>query len=85
MGTNYQQLPTNKPLIPVANFQRDGPGAYDNQGSRPNYQSTILPLQYKKKPYDAKFIKHEEWLGYANYDLSEINERAFMFPAGVTR
>jgi catalase len=83
LGTNYQQLPINAPIVPVANFQRDGPAAYISQGSRPNYQSSILPLQYKKKPYDAKWIKHEEWLGYANVDLSEITELDFEQPRAL--
>lgn len=75
LGVNYQQLPINKPIVPVANFQRDGPASYDNQGSRPNYPSTIYPLQYKQRPYEAKWMKHEQWLGYANLDLSEVTER----------
>jgi catalase len=39
LGANYQQLPVNAPLAPVANFQRDGPATYISQGNRPNYQS----------------------------------------------
>jgi len=42
-----------------------------------------LPLQYKKKPYDAKFIKHEQWLGLANVDLSEITELDFEQPRAL--
>ncbi|XP_065052347.1 catalase-like isoform X1 [Rhopilema esculentum] len=38
LGTNYQQLPVNCPYrAKVKNYQRDGPQAYDNQGSAPNY------------------------------------------------
>jgi catalase len=44
LGVNYQQLPVNKPLVPVANFQRDGFMALDNQGTRPNYQSSLIPM-----------------------------------------
>jgi catalase len=75
LGVNYQQLPVNKPIVPVANFQRDGSANFDNQGFRPNYPSTISPLQYKQKPYEAKWLKHEQWLGHANLDLSEVTER----------
>lgn len=44
LGVNYSQLPVNRPIVPVANFQRDGFMAFDNQGSRPNYQSSLEPL-----------------------------------------
>ena len=77
LGVNYQQLPVNRPIVPVANFHRDGAGNYDNQGFRPNYPSTISPLQYKPRPYEAKWSKHEQWLGHANLDLSEVTECEF--------
>ena len=73
LGVNYQQLPVNAPVVPVANFQRDGFMAFDNQGTRPNYQSSLVPLTYKAKPYEQ--VKHETWLGHANVDLSFITER----------
>ena len=75
LGVNYQQLPVNAPIVPVANFQRDGFMALNNQGNRPNYQSSLIPLTYKAKPYEA--IKHEVWLGHANVDLSQITERTW--------
>lgn len=38
LGPNYLQLPVNCPYrSKVTNYQRDGPQAYDNQGSAPNY------------------------------------------------
>lgn len=38
LGANYLQLPVNCPYrTKVKNYQRDGPQAYDNQGSAPNY------------------------------------------------
>ncbi|XP_050538063.1 catalase [Daktulosphaira vitifoliae] len=38
LGTNYLQLPVNCPYrSKVTNYQRDGPQAYNNQGSAPNY------------------------------------------------
>lgn len=38
LGTNYLQLPVNCPYrSKVINYQRDGPQAYDNQGSAINY------------------------------------------------
>ena len=44
LGPNYGQLPVNAPVAPVANFQRDGFMAFNNQGTRPNYQSSLVPL-----------------------------------------
>lgn len=46
---------------------------FHNQGSRPNYQSSIVPLKYKPKSYEN--VDHEIFLGTAQSDLSEINER----------
>jgi catalase len=75
LGVNYQQLPVNAPTVPVANFQRDGFATFISQGARPNYQSTIAPLKYKKKGYEN--VEHEKWTGHAQYILSEISERWF--------
>jgi catalase len=83
LGVNYQQLPVNAPIVPVANFQRDGFMAFNNQGPRPNYQSSISPLTYKgargsidgSKRDHERAAKHENWVGGAYRDLSEINER----------
>lgn len=78
LGVNYNQLPINAPLHPAANFQRGGAGAYANQGSRPNYQSSIQPLSYTKASYST--ASHEQFLGAAMQDLSEINELDFEQP-----
>ncbi|THG95993.1 hypothetical protein EW026_g5753, partial [Hermanssonia centrifuga] len=81
LGVNYQQLPVNAPVVPVANFQRDGFMAINNQGTRPNYQSSLVPLTYKPKPYEQ--VKHEVWLGNANVDLSFITELDFEQPRAL--
>lgn len=80
LGANYQQLPINAPLKPVANFQRGGPGAYVSQGNRPNYQSTIQPIAYagRKGAVEAHVRdtqRHEIFVSGAYRDLSEITER----------
>lgn len=83
LGPNYQQLPVNAPIVPVINFQRDGAGAFHNQGARPNYQSTFRPLAYAapKTAIDGcvcdseRTAKHETFIGAAYRDLSEITER----------
>nr|AAY87889.1 catalase [Taiwanofungus camphoratus] len=78
LGVNYNQLPVNAPAVPIANFQRDGFMAFSNQGSRPNYQSSLVPLEYKSKPYEE--VQHETWLGAANADLSFVTELDFEQP-----
>lgn len=35
LGVNRQQLPINRPLNPVANYQREGRGVYVSQGAAP--------------------------------------------------
>ncbi|RDX49156.1 catalase [Lentinus brumalis] len=81
LGVNYSQLAVNAPVAPVANFQRDGFMAVNNQGSRPAYQSSILPLQYKAKPYEH--VEHEVFLGAALADLSEVSELDFEQPRAL--
>ncbi|KIJ98964.1 hypothetical protein K443DRAFT_8777 [Laccaria amethystina LaAM-08-1] len=91
LGPNYQQLPVNAPLNPVANFQRDGPAAFVSQGNRPNYQSSIQPLTYarKKGTIDSsardleRESKHETFIGGAWRDLSEITELDFEQPRAL--
>jgi len=81
LGVNYQQLPVNAPEVPIANFQRDGYMAFNNQGNRPNYQSSILPLKYQPKAY--KDAKHEQFLGTAVADLSFVTELDFEQPRAL--
>jgi catalase len=51
IGVNYQQLPVNSPRVNyrMANFQRDGSMAFFNQGSRPNYISSIEPIHFRER------------------------------------
>jgi len=72
LGVNYQQLPVNAPVAPVANFQRDGPMTFVSQGARPNYQSSIQPLTYSKRAYYT--TQHEQFVSSAVLDLTEVTE-----------
>jgi len=38
LGVNYSQLPVNRPICPVSNYQRDGFMAIHNGGNKPNYE-----------------------------------------------
>ncbi|KIY44913.1 catalase [Fistulina hepatica ATCC 64428] len=88
LGVNYQQLPVNAPIVPIANFQRDGFATFVSQGARPNYQSSIQPLKYegRKATIDGsvrdleRIQKHEAFVGAAYRDLSEITELDFEQP-----
>ncbi|KAI0746660.1 catalase [Daedaleopsis nitida] len=81
LGVNYGHIPVNAPVAPVSNFQRDGFMAINNQGSRPNYQSSIVPLKYQAKAYEN--VEHEIFLGTAQADLSEITELDFEQPRAL--
>ncbi|KAG2097734.1 catalase-like domain-containing protein [Suillus discolor] len=91
LGANYHQLPVNAPIVHVAHFQRDGPMAFNSQGARPNYQSSITPLTYVSNkgskngtPRDYERAKqHESWVGGAFWDLSEITELDFEQPRAL--
>lgn len=37
MGVNNQQLPVNRPIVPVRNYQREGRGVFVSQGAAPHY------------------------------------------------
>ena len=84
IGVNYQQLPVNasRTAHKVANFQRDGQMAFYNQGSRPNYLSSIEPIQFKKRTVDLDKV-HGEFTGKAVTFLSEIRPEDFNAPRAL--
>jgi len=80
LGVNYQQIPVNAPLVPVANFQRDGFMNVSNQGARPNYISTISALQYQKKRVTVN-AAHEKFASASIESfLSQVDEKDFEQP-----
>lgn len=81
VGANYQQLPVNSPRVPyrMGNFQRDGNMAFYNQGSRPDYLSSIEPISFRKRTVDLSKT-HGHFSGYAVTFLSEIRKEDFRFP-----
>jgi len=89
LGVNYQTIPVNAPINPVANFQRDGRAVYDdNQGNRPNYQSTLSPIKLAPSPYDD--TNHTIWVGGAvrylsRFDPSVDFDWPRMFWAGLSK
>ncbi|KAF8737448.1 hypothetical protein AX14_012838 [Amanita brunnescens Koide BX004] len=91
LGVNYQQLPVNAPKVEVVNFQRDGFATYKSQGNRPNYQSSVEPLNYvayrqtlEGSANDRERLqKHESFIGVAWRSLSEITELDFEQPRAL--
>lgn len=81
IGVNYQQLPVNASRTPFrsGNFQRDGSMAFYNQGSRPNYLSSIEPIQFRQRSVDLDKT-HGHFAGEAVTFLSEIRPEDFNQP-----
>jgi catalase len=81
VGVNYQQLPVNAPRVPyrMANFQRAGAMCFYNQGSRPNYLSSIEPISFRERSVDLGKT-HGHFQGEAVAFLSEIRPEDFNAP-----
>lgn len=84
LGVNYQQLPVNAPRTgyQMANFQRDGPMAFFNQGARPNYFSSIEPISFKERRVNLDET-HGTFVGKAVTFLSEIRPEDFNQPRAL--
>lgn len=84
VGPNYQQLPVNAPRTAYrsANFQRDGPMAFNNQGARPSYLSSIDPIQLARRKVDFDRT-HGHFVGQAVSFLSEIRPEDFTAPRAL--
>ena len=84
VGVNYQQLPVNscRTSHRVANFQRDGNMAFYNQGSRPNYLSSIEPISFRQRTVDLDKV-HGQFINDAVTFLSEIKPEDFNAPRAL--
>ena len=84
IGANYQQLPVNQTRTPyhMANFQRDGQMAFYNQGSRPNYLSSIEPISFRERSVNLDNV-HGSFIGKAVSYLSEIRPEDFNAPRAL--
>ncbi|KAK3325956.1 catalase-like domain-containing protein [Apodospora peruviana] len=84
IGPNYQQLPVNAPRtgFRFANFQRDGSMAFYNQGARPNFLSSIDPIQFRDRTVDLDKT-HGHFTGHAITFLSEIRPEDFNGPRAL--
>jgi catalase len=66
----------------MANFQRDGQMAFYNQGSRPNYLSSIEPIGFRKRAVNIDEV-HGNFTGEAVTFLSEIRPEDFNAPRAL--
>ncbi|KAI1324672.1 catalase-domain-containing protein [Xylariaceae sp. FL0255] len=84
IGANYQQLPVNatRTGFKTGNFQRDGNMAFYNQGARPNYLSSIEPIQFRTRKVDVDKT-HGHFIGQAVSFLSEIRPEDFKAPRAL--
>ncbi|CAJ2499650.1 Uu.00g025030.m01.CDS01 [Anthostomella pinea] len=84
IGANYQQLPANasRTGYKFGNFQRDGQMAFYNQGARPNYLSSIDPIQFRPRSVDLDKT-HGHFVGKAVSFLSEIRPEDFNAPRAL--
>ncbi|KAI0696337.1 catalase-domain-containing protein [Cytidiella melzeri] len=79
LGANNLQIPVNAPTVPVANFVRDGAMTVNgNQGSRPNYHSTLEKIQMPPMYYIQD--THQQWEGGAVQSLSQVTAVDFDWP-----
>lgn len=84
LGANYHQLPVNQPNTKYegASFQRDGPMAFYNQGSRVGYLPSVDPPQFSDKRVDLDKV-HGGFAMSAVSFLSQITPADFNAPRNL--
>lgn len=88
LGANHKQLPVNSPSSAadnssIGNFQRDGKMALFNQGSRPNYLSSLDPIALPARPATDLDRVHAHFLSDAVTFLSAIWPEDFRAPRAL--
>lgn len=80
LGTNYKQIPVNRPLrCPVAHQQRDGHLVVDgNQGAMPNYEPNSYSGPKPQKALAA--VKPVQIDGSLTQHIQEITDQDFVQP-----
>lgn len=86
LGVNYQQLPPNKPVVPVYSpYQRDGAMTIgSNYGGDPNYvNSSLRPVTFKGRVGAKGYNQHEQWVGEVSGFSSEVTDDDFVQAKGL--
>jgi len=81
---NYQQLLVNAPRtgFKIGNVQQDEQTAFYNQGARPNYLSSIEPIQFRERTVNLDKT-HSHFVGEAITFLSKIRPEYFNAPRAL--
>merc|ERR1712230_272414 len=82
---DYTHTPTHTVTASASttnNYQRDGAMAFLNQGSRPNYISSIAPISFKERQVNLDKT-HAHFASNAVTFLSEIREEDFKAPRAL--
>lgn len=69
LGINWQEIPINKPVCPVMNFNRDGAMRHTISRGKVNYWPNRFEAQPPAKPSEGGYIEHPQ-------KVSGIKERA---------
>jgi catalase len=69
-GPNYEQLPVNRPINEVHNYNKDGPMEYHHHGSQPVY----APNSYGGPKADPQRYRDSSWL----VEAAEIMRTAYV-------
>lgn len=85
LGANYEQIPVNRPIVPVHNHERDGYMSVNgNGGDAPNY----YPNSYDGIEADPKYKSpgmdlHSDWADF--YDRNENDDDHYTQPGQLFR
>lgn len=84
IGTNFNQIPVNRPLQAFCPFQRDGYATVNgNYGGLPNYPSSFDPLQYRADATNDE--AHEKWVGEATSFHWGVTDKDYDQPRDLWR
>lgn len=80
LGTNYEQIPVNRPITEVSNYQRDGAMRVDeNGGSGPNYWPNSFDNIDADKSYKEPAMKLDSYIADW-YDRNENDDDHYTQP-----
>lgn len=85
LGANYEQLPVNRPVVPVNNYQRDGMmNLSGNGGSAPNYYPNSFDPIVADPSYKEAPLKLDSELA-ATWDRNEKDDDHYSQPGALFR
>jgi len=85
LGANYEQIPVNRPVAPVHNYQRDGMMQVDgNQGDNPNYYPNSFDDIEADRSYKEPAFRLDSDMA-DSYDRNEHDDDHFTQPGDLFR